>query len=160
MATPNMNSTIAQQDAAALGRFAGIAVDDTSALTPTVGSTFGKILFNNTMSASNSVVPSATTNDLTIAEAGAYAVHCSLSLSQTGGGSRLYHVAIAVNGTAVADLEFERTTSGSGNRGSASVFGVLDLSATDVVTAVIKEDTGSVSTNIHNGQLVAYRIGA
>lgn len=113
-----------------------------------IGTTAQKITAFNANMPSSGVIPDSTTNnDLEVVYTGTYAVSFSACLATVASGDAgSYSIRLRVNDaepSSPGNMGVQRSFSGTGDLGSMSFFGFIDLTALDTLTMWIESDNGS-----------------
>ena len=137
--------------------YGGLYVEDGSTAETTTDATPRKIGgFTTVMPSSSTCTPSATTDDITITDAGDYMVEGTLSFSGTL--SKTFVVEIYKDAVA-SNIKFIRTLGTGGDVGSASVSGIITLTAGQAVSLYHSSTDGGTTFTLVNGTLTINKIG-
>ena len=117
--------------------------NSTGQTTNAVADTFDKVTQFASNGSSRNCTNDATNNQITVTNAGKYIFHCEASFSGTNNATITLRA--SVNGTDQSNVESVRKLGTAGDVGSASLHGILDLSASDIVTLEVASD-GTSST--------------
>jgi hypothetical protein len=91
---------------------------------------------------SNNTTPDATNDQITIGISGVYKLDSSFSFS-SGTANVIWQIAFFLDGVEVDSIHLERKTSSSGDVGSASCSGLLQINAGQVIDIRASHDNGS-----------------
>jgi len=137
--------------------YGGLYVEDNSTAETTTDATPRKIgAFTTVMPSSSSCTPSATTNDITVTDAGDYVIEGTLSFSGTL--SKTFEVEIYKDTTA-SGIKLQRKLGTGGDVGSASVKGIVTLTAGQAVSLYHSSTDGGTAFTLVNGSLTVNKIG-
>ena len=132
--------------------YGGLYVEDGSTAETTVDATPRIVeAFTTAMSTGSEATSSTTAGTVTITDAGDYRVDTQFSFS--GSLSKTYEVEVYVDGVGTG-IKCERLLGTGGDVGSASVSGIVSLTAGQVVSLYQSSTDGGTTITISNAQLV------
>lgn len=108
-----------------------------------ISGTYSKVTAYNTVGQFFNTTVDTGTDTITVGQDGTYLINMSLSFS--GVNNATYEVGVAVNGTVQSDIVASRKLGISGDVGTTTVTGILNLSSGDVVDVRMK-GTGATAT--------------
>ena len=137
--------------------YGGLYVEDGVTAETTTDATPRKIGgFTTVMPSSSTCTPSATTDDITVTDAGDYLVTAQMSFSGTL--SKTFVIEI-YNGGIATNLKCTRKLGTSGDVGSASVVGIITLAAADYISLFHSSTDGGTTFTLADAQLTITKIG-
>ncbi len=106
---------------------------------------------------SNDITASAANDNITIARAGVYAIHCSLSFS--GANNSTWKSSIFIDDVDADTIGFIRKLSTAGDVGSATAFGIHLIGAGEVLDVRVKADGAAKNFTLESGMFFVFRVG-
>ncbi len=143
------------------GCYAEIHVHDASAAQsiPT-GTTYTKLTSFADNGFSSNCTPDATNNKITFTKTGIYKVSCSMNFS-SGTANTVFWIAPFLNGVEQDHIHIKRKISASGDVGSATMVGIIDVTSTSIDLDIrARHDNGSaVNLTIEYSNLTVEYLG-
>jgi len=134
-------------------------VSDTPTAGQTIGTGYEKITqFTAGEDVSGSDISVSAANDnITVARAGIYAIHCSLSFS--GSNNSTWDGSVFIDGVDADTIGFVRKLSSAGDVGSATAFGIHSVAAGEVLDYRVKADAAAKNFTLQSGMFFIFRVG-
>lgn len=141
--------------------YAGISVNNNTTTTTIGGATtWVQVVVFDTDDAASGSTPDHTNDHITISETGDYLVTVSLSFESPDASAQTFQYQVQKNngGTQLTSLTLERKLGTGGDVGSASISGIVNLSATDTIELWVQNLDGTNNATMTNGNLAVQKI--